>query len=48
VREGPRLQLPRYLQGDTDGLGGVLLSVPSREDVGIDVREKLVVELYAR
>lgn len=48
VREGPRLQLPRYLQRDVDGLGGILLSVPAREDVGIDIRENLVVEFYAR
>ncbi len=48
VKEGPRLQPPRYLQRDADGLGGVLLTVPGRDDVGLEIRENLVVEFYAR
>lgn len=45
---GPELALPSYLQRAEDGFGGMCKGVPERQDVPVDVDERLVVEFYAR
>lgn len=45
---GPELMLPSYLQRAEDGFGGVCTGLPDRQDVPIDVDERLVIEFYAR
>ena len=48
VAHGPELALPSYLQRAESGLGGVCVGMPDRQDVPIDVDERLVIEFYAR
>lgn len=45
---GPALPLPPYLERSEDGLGGRMIAPISRDEVGVDVNEALVVEYYAR
>ncbi len=40
--------VPRYLQFDSDKKEGVMLDLPSREDISIPVEEQLIVELYSK
>lgn len=40
--------LPQWLELDADNFRGKLLSVPSREEIPIAVRENLIVELYSK
>lgn len=37
-----------YLSWDPDGLKGVFLAAPSREDIPTQVREQMIVELYSK
>ncbi len=45
--EAPTLRLPGYLSFDAKTLTGRMESVPSREDVPVQVQENLVVEYYS-
>jgi small subunit ribosomal protein S4 len=45
--EAPTLRLPGYLSFDSKTLTGRMESVPSREDVPVQVQENLVVEYYS-
>jgi len=40
--------VPGWLSVDTTGLKGTVLSVPTREEVDVDVEETLIVELYSK
>jgi small subunit ribosomal protein S4 len=46
--QGPELRLPRYLERAEDGMGGRCTGAPAREDVPVQVDERMVVEFYAR
>ncbi len=43
-----RRGIPRWLQLDKDSFEGKLVSLPSREDLTMPIREQLIVELYSR
>src|SRR5512135_1910954 len=43
-----RRGVPKWLQLDKDGFQGKLVTLPSREDLTMTVREQLVVELYSK
>ena len=46
--QGPELRLPSYLERDGDGMGGRCTGAPARDDVPVQVDERMVVEFYAR
>jgi small subunit ribosomal protein S4 len=43
-----RRGVPKWLQLDKDSFQGKLVTLPSREDLTMSVREQLVVELYSK
>jgi small subunit ribosomal protein S4 len=43
-----RRGVPKWLQLDKDSFQGKLVTLPSREDLTMTVREQLVVELYSK
>ena len=43
-----RRGVPKWLQLNKDGFEGKLVSLPSREDLTMPIREQLIVELYSR
>lgn len=45
---GPELALPRYLERAEDGFGGRCTGLPDRDDVPVEVNERMVIEFYAR
>jgi small subunit ribosomal protein S4 len=45
---GPGLTLPTYLERTDDGLGGTCTGLPDRQDIPVQVDERMVVEFYAR
>lgn len=45
---GPELRLPSYLERSEDGMGGRCTGLPARQDVPVQVDERMVVEFYAR
>ncbi len=44
----PNGTLPKWLEFDLASLSGKIISLPEREDIAMDVREQLVVELYSK
>lgn len=40
--------MPSWLEVDRDAMRGVILSLPSREDVPQEIQEQLIVELYSK
>lgn len=40
--------IPQWLSFDADNKAGKILQVPDREDVDVEVQERLIVELYSR
>jgi small subunit ribosomal protein S4 len=41
-------RVPRWLQLDTNKLSGIMLQLPTREDIDVSLNEQLVVEYYSR
>ncbi|MFZ3172972.1 MAG: 30S ribosomal protein S4 [Carboxydocellales bacterium] len=40
--------VPAWLEKDSAALGGKIVSIPSREDIDVQIQEHLIVELYSR
>ena len=40
--------VPQWLETDREGMRGVVIGQPSREDVTLDIQEQLIVELYSK
>ncbi len=40
--------LPAWLELDADNFRGKVLSIPTREEIALDVKENLIVELYSK
>lgn len=40
--------IPKWLEYDPDNLTGKVISLPSREDIDLPIREHLIVELYSK
>ena len=44
----PNGTLPKWLEFDLASLSGKIISLPEREDVGMDIHEQLIVEHYSK
>lgn len=43
-----RVQVPAWLEVDIEKLQGTVLSLPTREQIDLDINEQLIVELYSK
>ncbi len=43
-----RVQVPAWLEIDTEKLQGSVLSLPTRDQIDLDINEQLIVELYSK
>lgn len=43
-----RIQVPAWLEVDIEKLQGSVLSLPTREQIDLDINEQLIVELYSK
>ena len=43
-----RVQVPAWLEVDIEKLQGSVLALPSRDQIDLDIREQLIVELYSK
>ncbi len=43
-----RVQVPAWLEVDIEKLQGSVLSLPNRDQIDLDIREQLIVELYSK
>ena len=43
-----RVQVPAWLEVDIEKLQGSVLSLPQRDQIDLDIREQLIVELYSK
>jgi small subunit ribosomal protein S4 len=43
-----RFQVPAWLEVDIEKLQGSVLSLPTRDQIDLDIREQLIVELYSK
>jgi small subunit ribosomal protein S4 len=43
-----KTEVPQWLEVDIDKLQGSVLSLPNRDQIDMDVREQLIVELYSK
>ena len=48
MREGTGKTMPQWLTIDAAELKATVVAMPKREDVGMDIQENLIVELYSR
>ena len=44
----PNGVIPKWLEVDIEKLSGKVIALPVREDIGMDIREQLIVELYSK
>ena len=44
----PNGVIPKWLEADMEKLSGKVIALPAREDIGMDIREQLIVELYSK
>ncbi len=44
----PNGVIPKWLEADMENLSGKVIALPVREDIGMDIREQLIVELYSK
>ncbi|MCX6113288.1 MAG: 30S ribosomal protein S4 [Proteobacteria bacterium] len=43
-----RKEIPRWLSVDTTSFKGSVTDIPARTDIGVDIEERLIVELYSK
>jgi small subunit ribosomal protein S4 len=43
-----RKEMPRWLNVDVTSFKGTITDVPARADIGVDIEERLIVELYSK
>jgi small subunit ribosomal protein S4 len=43
-----RMQVPAWLEVDIEKLQGSILSLPKREQIDLEIREQLIIELYSK
>ncbi len=46
--KGMKIVMPKWLEFDTEKLAGKVLALPQREDVDLEIKEHLIIELYSR
>jgi small subunit ribosomal protein S4 len=43
-----KTEVPQWLEVDIEKLQGSVLALPAREQIDLDIREQLIVELYSK
>jgi len=43
-----RKEIPRWLNVDATSFKGTITDIPARADIGVDIEERLIVELYSK
>ncbi|MDU5613705.1 MAG: S4 domain-containing protein, partial [Slackia sp.] len=43
-----RVQVPAWLEVDIEKLQGSVLALPNRDQIDLDIKEQLIVELYSK
>ena len=46
--KGMKIVMPKWLEFNSEKLEGKILSLPSREDIDLNIKEHLIIELYSR
>jgi len=46
--KGTKITCPKWVEFDTESLTGKVNAIPDREDIDLQVREHLIIELYSR
>ena len=46
--KGMKIVMPKWLEFNTEALSGKVLSLPTREDIDLNIKEHLIIELYSR
>lgn len=46
--KGMKIVMPKWLEFDTETLTGKILDLPKREDIDLNIKEHLIIELYSR
>ena len=46
--KGMKIIMPKWLEFDSEKLEGKILALPTREDVDLNIKEHLIIELYSR
>ena len=47
-KDRPHVTVPKWLEFDRTKLNGKIIALPEREDIDMDIREQLIVELYSK
>jgi small subunit ribosomal protein S4 len=47
-KDKPHTTVPKWLEFDRVALNGKVIALPEREDIGMDIHEQLIVELYSK
>ena len=46
--KGMKIIMPKWLEFDSEKLEGKILALPTREDIDLNIKEHLIIELYSR
>ena len=46
--KGTRIILPKWVEFDSDKLEGKVVALPQRDDIDLNIKENLIIELYSR
>ena len=46
--QGMKIVMPDWLEFDSENLKGKILSLPTRKDIDLDIKERLIIELYSK
>lgn len=46
--KGVKVVMPKWLEFDTETLTGKILALPARDDIDLNIKEQLIVELYSK
>lgn len=45
---GIKITMPKWLEFDTNSMSGKILALPKRDDIDLNIREHMIIELYSR
>ena len=45
---GIKITMPKWLEFNTDAMSGKILELPKRDDIDLNIREHMIIELYSR
>ncbi|MDD2446043.1 MAG: S4 domain-containing protein, partial [Clostridia bacterium] len=45
---GMKIVMPKWLEFNSDTLTGKIVALPERDDIDMNIREHLIIELYSR